>query len=187
VPAKTLSNPRPCPNGASKMTDAQTSTKKQIRATFKPQVWIGDYANDADPEGPTEWAATPDVLRCSLEQIHKLIDCDYSTDDFSKAPSAPDWIKNWSGPFEVEIASSVLEFFGVESLHAITAEMLTAARSAYLDLGSVADRQDVAPKNDLDQALDLLEEIAQDYETLSPAVRNGAILERVNALLTRLR
>lgn len=60
--------------------------------TFHPQAWVNDYAVPVDPEGPTEFEVSdsdliglkPDTFKSDNLQFHH---------------NAPDWIREWSGPF----------------------------------------------------------------------------------------
>lgn len=65
------------------------------KAIFHPQAWINDYAVEVDAEGETEWECgdVPADMR----------DDDYDSDDLRFHENAPQWVKDWSGPFYVEI------------------------------------------------------------------------------------
>jgi hypothetical protein len=77
-----------------------------MRARFFPQAWINDYAVNVDPAGPSVWQVTPEFLvellgtfrvpeRCF---VANELESDYLRND----PAAPEWIRKWQGPFEVE-------------------------------------------------------------------------------------
>lgn len=69
------------------------------RARFRPEAWVNDYAVEVDPGGEQEWqvsAALADDTRLALASRGDL---DFLRDD----PSAPRWVREWSGPFTVEI------------------------------------------------------------------------------------
>lgn len=65
------------------------------RAIFHPQAWQNDYAVPVDPEGPTEFDVgdVPD----------DMADNSNESDALSQHPNAPAWVKNWPGPFYIEI------------------------------------------------------------------------------------
>jgi len=65
------------------------------RARFHPQAWVNDYAITVDPEGEVEWEVG--------EEAASLTDDSYESDDLRFHPNAPDWVKDWSGPFYIEI------------------------------------------------------------------------------------
>lgn len=94
----------------SKVTCASLSTKR-IVGTMLKQVWVGDFPVDC---GSEKFDATTLVISLPLEQIHNLRDHDYSSDYVGQA-----YIK-WDGPHEVDIVSSVCEYFGVSELTDIT-------------------------------------------------------------------
>ena len=66
-----------------------------MKVRFHPQAWIGDYACEVDPQGETvfEVGEVPPSVK----------DDDYESDDLRFHPNAPEWVKDWSGPFWVEI------------------------------------------------------------------------------------
>lgn len=66
------------------------------KAIFHPQAWINDYAVDVDAEGETEFDVgdVPAGMR----------DNDYPSDELHAHENAPEWVKEWAGPFWIEIA-----------------------------------------------------------------------------------
>ncbi len=69
----------------------------RLTCQFHPQAWINDYAIPVDAEGATTWEVDwPDDA-----PIPK--DDDYDSDDLRFDDNAPEWVKDWSGPFYVEI------------------------------------------------------------------------------------
>lgn len=87
------------------------SNPPSITAKFHPQAWVHDYALDVDAEGPTEWDVTEAVLAMGREKALALADDDYDTDYLRFVPNAPKWIREWNGPFYVEVADSIHEYF----------------------------------------------------------------------------
>lgn len=65
----------------------------KLLCTFRPQAWMHDYAIDVDPESDTQW--TMEVPRAPKPSS-------YESDELREAPNAPAWVRDWSGPFEVE-------------------------------------------------------------------------------------
>lgn len=84
---------------------------KQYRATFHPQAWQNDYAVPVDAEGPTTWDVTPEYLTGLLGtgtpnnwKLADVLEPDtYASDDLRFDPAAPQWVKDWGGPFYVEV------------------------------------------------------------------------------------
>jgi hypothetical protein len=67
---------------------------KKVTVTFHPQAWQNDYAIPVDPQGPTTW----------LVPVEKLKDIErgtYDSDRLRLEDEAPEWCREWSGPFEV--------------------------------------------------------------------------------------
>jgi hypothetical protein len=64
-------------------------------AIFHPQAWVNDYAIEVDPEGDTafEVGDVPDSVE----------DDSYESDNLRDHENAPQWVKDWSGPFYIEI------------------------------------------------------------------------------------
>ena len=72
---------------------------KQIKAIFTPQVWINrDYGMNVDPPGPDEW-----FVSVTEKELERLEWDAYARDDLRFDDSAPQWVKDWQGPFEVDI------------------------------------------------------------------------------------
>jgi hypothetical protein len=85
---------------------------KRIIATFVPQAWVGDYAMTVDPEGPTTWDVTDYLLRnYSPDEIRAIVDDDYPSDNLRIAETAPPWVRDWSGPFYVQVEDSIESYF----------------------------------------------------------------------------
>ncbi|MBS0503169.1 MAG: hypothetical protein JSS55_05065 [Proteobacteria bacterium] len=62
---------------------------------FYPQAWVNDYAMAVDPEGETLWDVG-DVaagLKSNSDE----------TDGFRDHPNAPDWVREWRGPYYIEM------------------------------------------------------------------------------------
>ena len=84
---------------------------KQIVAIFHPQAWQDDYAVAVDPEGEIAFDVTSEVISLGRTAALKLQDDQYDTDDLRNAAAAPQWIKDWSGPFYIEVQQSISDYF----------------------------------------------------------------------------
>jgi len=78
-----------------------------IVCTFVPQYWGGpkyDYVYPADPEGDTVWEMpmTEVTQLTSVSNMQHMDNDPYARDDLRHSKNAPQWVKNWSGPFEIE-------------------------------------------------------------------------------------
>ena len=74
--------------------------------TFWPQAWVNDYAIDVDPQGETSWEASPE----HVEVMRRLGDAaweasTYESDEWRHDPAAPDWVRDWTGPFWIDVES----------------------------------------------------------------------------------
>lgn len=87
---------------------------KTITARFFPQAWQNDYAIDVDPEGETLFDVTAEILALGEEKALALKDNREQTDSLQNAMNAPEWIKEWKGPFYIEVSEAVHEYYGVE-------------------------------------------------------------------------
>lgn len=85
-----------------------------VIAKFHPQVWINDHAVDADPEGETSFDVTEAIEAMGREKALLLDDNEYESDELRELPGAPAWVRDWSGPFWVEVKASIAEHFGEE-------------------------------------------------------------------------
>jgi hypothetical protein len=75
-------------------------------ATFHPQAWVNDYAIAVDPEGETEWEVTEEEISQAMTEFDStreevMVADEYQSDDFRYSKNAPEWVRNWSGPFYV--------------------------------------------------------------------------------------
>jgi hypothetical protein len=70
----------------------------KLTCTFLPQEWVGDTAYPVQRERrPNQW--TVDVSETFME---KLTPFSYESDSLREESSAPEWVREWDGPFEVD-------------------------------------------------------------------------------------
>ena len=86
-------------------------TDKKIWAVFHPQAWINGQAVEIDAEGETTFDVTDEILFIGKEHALRLKDDSFETDYWRTAESAPQWIKDWLGPFYIEIENSIACYF----------------------------------------------------------------------------
>lgn len=86
----------------------KTEPYMKIQCTFEPQYWGGpkqDYAYPAKPEGPLTWEMDMQEVEHLTGVSHtqpEEIDTDpFARDELRFSTNAPQWIKDWAGPFEV--------------------------------------------------------------------------------------
>ena len=66
-----------------------------MRVTFHPQAWMNGYAVSVDAEGPTTWEVGN--LPPGIE------DDSFDSDRLIWSENAPQWVRDWGGPFWIEI------------------------------------------------------------------------------------
>jgi len=79
-------------------------------AHFAPQVWQRDNAVEVDPLGDEEWDVTEPFKRLPWAYqeslLHKMASLGFALDKYDVLkddPNAPQWIREWSGPFDITI------------------------------------------------------------------------------------
>lgn len=72
-------------------------------AIFTPQAWVNDQAIEVDPEGETTFDITPEVEKLKAKGLPVPQADTNDSDDFQFAAAAPQWIKDWRGPFYITI------------------------------------------------------------------------------------
>lgn len=102
----------------------------KILAHFTPEAWVNDYAIEVDAEGPREWYVTV----ATADDIAN--DPDGDLDFVREDERAPEWIKDWSGPFDIHV---VCDRHGGD-----WGEDETCARCTYED-GTVRPLADMGP------------------------------------------
>jgi hypothetical protein len=65
-----------------------------LTARFLPEAWVRDNAIAVDPEGDTEWTIDADEIN-----FHDLY-----FEDLQTSRNAPQWVKDWSGPFTIKLS-----------------------------------------------------------------------------------
>jgi hypothetical protein len=88
------------------------SGTSRIVATFRPQAWLGDQAIDVD--GGYEFDCTDLILAMPREEALAIEDHTYEADAVWRAhPISTE--QPWHGPFEVEVADAIAEYFARET------------------------------------------------------------------------
>jgi hypothetical protein len=81
-------------------------------AHFTPEAWVNNYAIEVDPGGPQEWDCTA-YAREHLDYLARLYarceppgspaEVTDNDDVFKHDPAAPQWVRDWQGPFTIRI------------------------------------------------------------------------------------
>lgn len=78
-------------------------------AEFTAEAWLNDHAISVDPEGDTVWDATVAVKESSeyfsreAARNGDWIDVQDNSDVLKDDPNAPEWVREWSGPFTIRV------------------------------------------------------------------------------------
>jgi hypothetical protein len=82
-------------------------------AHFQGEAWVNDNAVPTDDEGDDEWDCTAfahehmDYVRGLEERRGEYLDGSFgivdNDDVFKSDPAAPEWVRDWQGPFTIRI------------------------------------------------------------------------------------
>ncbi|MFJ2456353.1 hypothetical protein ACIOWK_32415 [Pseudomonas protegens] len=103
------------PTPVCRATDATQAGGPRVYATFHPQAWQNDNAVGVDP-GPTQLNVTPEVLAMDRGYVLAIRDNSLESDSFIHARLAPDWVRDWQGPFYIECQDSIQAFFACSAI-----------------------------------------------------------------------
>lgn len=116
------------------MSNADGTKTVRYIATFTPQAWVGDYAQNVDPEGETTWDVTDYLMSMPAhERSAALVEDSYESDQLRMAPNTPEWIKAWSGPFyiSVEEVAKTAEEIAAEMKRELSEDLKTAKAQVF--------------------------------------------------------
>lgn len=65
----------------------------RVTARITAQAWVRDTAMEVDAEGPDSWDIVPEDLDLRSSDLDFLKD----------SRNAPQWVRDWSGPFEIDL------------------------------------------------------------------------------------
>lgn len=81
----------------------------RYRARFTAQAWQGDYAVTVDACGPVEWDCT-DYMRALPDDAARAAAMKpdyYPSDRVRDDPAAPEWVRQWAGPYYVTVTEEI--------------------------------------------------------------------------------
>jgi hypothetical protein len=85
-------------------------------AHFRPEAWQNDNAIPVDPQGPTRWEVSPAYLYELMAGLEGgwllLYETGYEADQLRHDPAAPEWIREWQGPFSVSLERDTMPIGG---------------------------------------------------------------------------
>ncbi|MBE0562561.1 MAG: hypothetical protein IH622_17285 [Ochrobactrum anthropi] len=82
---------------------------RRVTLTFMPQIWRHDQAIEVDVSEPKDWTVALSLL---LERFPTEAEWDANAqirDDLRHEGDAPQWIRDWPGPFEVRLDDDVAD------------------------------------------------------------------------------
>lgn len=83
---------------------------QRIIATFHPEAWQNDDAISVDP-GATDFDVTAEVLSLGRKAALALLDNDYPSDNLRESVAAPEWVKDWAGPFRISCSEVIQAYY----------------------------------------------------------------------------
>ncbi|PZR93462.1 MAG: hypothetical protein DI537_10070 [Stutzerimonas stutzeri] len=88
----------------------------RVVASFHPQAWVNDYAIDVDVDGEAEWDVTAEIIAMGEEKALGIDDDSDDTDALTGSKHAPEFVRNWQGPYRVEVEAQIGAYFAQISL-----------------------------------------------------------------------
>ena len=85
------------------LADYRLRISGAVTIRFIPQAWVDGWAIPVDPAGPTAFLVP--IADAQDADGKWLPDRDDGSDPLREHPNAPEWIRGWPGPFEIEIES----------------------------------------------------------------------------------
>jgi hypothetical protein len=77
-----------------------------VTLLFRPQAWINDHAVSVDSEHPDRWTVPLPLLLSRFPAEQDWHEHGEDRDAMRLEGNAPRWIREWSGPFEVELVDA---------------------------------------------------------------------------------
>jgi hypothetical protein len=86
----------------------------RIKANFRPQTMIAGGCYDADALGETSFDVTYELKLMGEDAARALQDSDDEAESLREAVMAPAWIRDWSGPFGIEVRTATADYYGFD-------------------------------------------------------------------------
>jgi len=84
---------------------------ERIVARFHPQTVIGDGCYDADVLGDDRIDATYELKLMGEEAVTAMQDSDDEAEALKEAVRAPEWVREWYGPFSVDVRNAAAGYY----------------------------------------------------------------------------
>ena len=104
----------------------KTKQLPRIIARFVAETVINNDYVPVDPEGEDRFDVTAEVLALGREKALAMRDNRDESDELRQAAAAPAWVKQWDGPFQIQVATSIRAYFDVVDELARTASAFEA-------------------------------------------------------------
>lgn len=105
---------------AAAKADAASKISKRIMAEFVPQAWLNDHAIAVDPQGDTMFDVTDHMLGIGRASALCFADGSLDAADLRQLPAAPQWAKDWTGPFTVNVQKAIAAYFASDASETTT-------------------------------------------------------------------
>lgn len=86
----------------------------RIVAQFRPQSVIGDGCYDTDPLGSDRIDVTYELKLMGEDAVRAMQDSDEEAEALKDAVRAPEWVREWYGPFGVHVRDAAAEYYGFD-------------------------------------------------------------------------
>lgn len=86
----------------------------RIMAQFRPQTLVGDGCYDADPLGSDQIDVTYELKLMGEQAVRTMEDSDDEAEALKDAVRAPEWVREWYGPFGVAVRDAAAEHYGFD-------------------------------------------------------------------------
>ena len=83
----------------------------RVLARFHGAVIQSGFLLDVVPPGETTWDVTAEIISIHEMTALAIADEDFSSDNFALAKTAPRWIREWKGPFRIEVQEQIRAYF----------------------------------------------------------------------------
>lgn len=83
----------------------------RVIARFHGGVIQGGRWLSVEPPGESTWDVTPEIISVHEMTALAITDDDFTSENFALAKSAPQWIREWIGPFRIEVQEQIRAYF----------------------------------------------------------------------------
>jgi hypothetical protein len=77
--------------------------QETVSLSFVAQEWDEGYLIDVDPHGPLTWTVHKSEFLALFPDAESFASKHQDRDSLRLHDNAPEWVREWTGPFEVEL------------------------------------------------------------------------------------